>query len=305
MRYAVMGAGCVGSVIATRLADAGFDVSLIAMGERAERLRRGGLLVNGRRYFIGLLEEAKAPDLVFLCVKNYQLREACSQLIPFVGSDTVVLPLLNSILPVDVIRECLPGKSVLYGFISKIDACRSGGGFVYNVAGDVHFGHAHNDEPDPFLELVAESLEKAGFTASIDEDMLRSVWKKWMLNVGANQVSALTEADYLQFSSIPEIEVVLRWAMRELLDLANLEGVALDSSDIDDLIGYLTTYPYPKKTSMLQDVLSRRKTEIDAISGEMVVMCRRHGVGCPVNSTMYNLIKAKESAYLSDFGTEG
>lgn len=298
MRYAVMGAGCVGSVVATRLADSGFDVSLVAEGERASRLARDGLTVNGRVYRLPLLEEGCAPDLVFMCVKNYQLREACSELAPYLDGDTAILPLLNSITPAQVIGDCLPGAKVLYGYISRIDACRAAGGFSYHIAGDIHFGYARNESPAPFLEDVAADLETAGFTASVDADMRRSIWRKWMLNVGANQVSALAEADYVDFGRIPEIEAVLRAAMGELLELAWREGVSLEQSDVDGLVEYLMTYPYPKKTSMLQDVLARRKTEIEAISGEVVALGERHALSCPVNATMYNLIRAKEQTYL-------
>lgn len=63
-------------------------------------------------------------------------------------------------------------------------------------------------------------------------------------------------------------------------------------------IEYLTTYPYPKKTSMLQDVLAHRKTEVDYISGDVVRLAHKWNYPCPVNLTMYYLIKSKEQAYL-------
>ena len=129
--------------------------------------------------------------------------------------------------------------------------------------------------------------------------MKRGVWRKWMLNVGANQISALTEADYLKFGEIPEIEQVLRLAMHELLIIACYEGVNLSTQDISELIEYLTTYPYPKKTSMLQDILAHRKTEIDYISGDIVRLSRKWNCPCPVNLAMYYLIKSKEACYLS------
>ena len=115
-----------------------------------------------------------------------------------------------------------------------------------------------------------------------------------MLNIGANQVSALTEANYLQFAIIPEIEPLLRSAMGEILKLADAEDVSLDERDVDDLVAYLTSYPYPKKTSMLQDIEAGRKTEIEAISGEAMELARKHGIECPVNETLFNLIRAKE-----------
>ena len=300
MLISVMGAGCVGSVIASRLYKVeGCSVSLLALGDRAKRLEGNGLLVNNKRYDIPVLKPGEtSPDLVVLCVKNYQLKEACEQLKNWISPHSIILPLLNSISPVPIIRQCLPNQTVLYGYISKIDTFRQNGGFVYHIPGDVHFGHAENLSPDPFIEKVATLLKKAGFSVSVDKDMIRGVWRKWMLNVGANQVSALTEADYLQFAAIPEIEDVLRLAMGELLLLAHRADVKLTQTDIDELIEYLTTYPYPKKTSMLQDVQARRKTEIEAISGEIMKLAAEWNQPCPVNEAMYCLIRAKEQVYL-------
>lgn len=294
MRFAVMGAGCVGSVVASRLFDAGDSVALIAEGRRASALAERGLVVNGVRRDIPLAQRGDRIDAVFVCVKNYQLRDACRQLEPYLQSGTVLLPLLNSISPVSVIRECLPGRKVLYGFISKIDTEREAGSFVYNVAGDIHFENAINEEPDGLVCQLKDALLHAGFDVHVDADMVRSVWKKWMLNIGANQVSALTEANYLQFAIIPEIEPLLRSAMGEILKLADAEDVSLDERDVDDLVAYLTSYPYPKKTSMLQDIEAGRKTEIEAISGEAMELARKHGIECPVNETLFNLIRAKE-----------
>ena len=86
--------------------------------------------------------------------------------------------------------------------------------------------------------------------------------------------------------------------MQELLNIACYEKVNLSTKDIMELIEYLTTYPYPKKTSMLQDVLAHRKTEIDYISGDIIKLSRKWNCPCPVNLTMFYLIKSKEKCYL-------
>lgn len=300
MRAAVVGAGCVGSVVATRIHDLSqAEVGFVASGGRARSLEEDGLVVNGVGYRLPVLKEGdQLPDVLFVCVKSYQLDQACEDMRPYVGEGTVLVSLLNGVTAVPALKSRFPENEVLYGYISKIDTLRSGNQFDYHIAGDIHFGRRLNDCPDPLLESIRSLLLEAGFGVSIDRDMIRAIWKKWMLNVGANQVSALSEADYVQFSSIPEIEKVLRLAMDELLMLAHRENVKLLQSDVEELVSYLTTYPYPKKTSMLQDVLARRKTEIESISGEVLALGKKWGQPCPVNETMFYLVRAKEQAYL-------
>lgn len=303
MRHiSIIGAGCVGSVIIERLISSGEDllVSVIAEGERAKRINEQGITVNGKQYTITNARDTDKPiDVIFVCVKNYDLQQACKDMAPYIQNNTIIIPLLNSVSPTPAIQAVFPHhKKILYGYISKIDSYRGAKGFNYNIAGDLHFGYASNNELDSELIEIKRLLDKAGFKAFIDADMKRGIWKKWMLNVGANQVSALTEADYLQFARIPEIEKVLRLAMQELLTIACYEQVNLSTQDIIEIIDYLTTYPYPKKTSMLQDILEHRKTEIDYISGDVLRLSQKWNCPCPVNLTMYYLIKSKEKCYL-------
>lgn len=302
MRVGIIGGGCVGSVLAERIStfEHRTEVFFIAKDQYARKLK-DGIIVNDTLVNIRVLCEDVFPlDLIFVCVKNFDLLAACEDIRPYINEHTIIFPLLNSVTPTPSIKEVYPENRVLYGYISKIDAYNDGHGFRYNVAGDIHFGYSENSNPKPELLEIKEMLDLAGFTTCIDQDMKRGIWKKWMLNVGANQVSALTEADYIKFSKIPEIHHILRLAMQELLIIASYEGVNLGTRDIDETIKYLTTYPYPKKTSMLQDVLAHRKTEVDYISGDVVKLAHKWNCPCPVNLTMYYLIKSKEQAYLTE-----
>ena len=302
MRVGIIGAGCVGSVLAERISSLKYstDVYFIAKGKYIERLRNG-INVNDNLVKVKIADETTSPlDLIFVCVKNFDLLTACEDMRPYLNDNTIIFPLLNSVTPTPNIKEYYPNNRVLYGYISKIDAYNDGNGFRYNVAGEIHFGYSENPDPKPELLEIKDMLAMSGFTVFVDKDMKRGIWKKWMLNVGANQVSALTEADYIKFSKIPEIHHILRLAMQELLIIASYEGVNLGTRDIAETIEYLTTYPYPKKTSMLQDVLAHRKTEVDYISGDVVRLAHKWNCPCPVNLTMYYLIKSKEQAYLAE-----
>ena len=305
MEISVIGAGCVGSVIAERIWHSCQDVqvSFIAFDSIAEDLNKNGVTVNGQKLGIGIHQEGKpSPDVVFVCVKNFHLEQACKDLNRVIDNHTIILPLLNSVSPTPTIASHFPNNRVLYGYISRIDSqmdCNKS--FNYNIAGDIHFGDKDNPVVDYQLEKIREVLEKSGFVAKVDKDMQRGIWRKWMLNVGANQVSALTEANYLQFAAIPEIKEVLRLAMQELLTIAGYEGVDLGNRDIADILDYLTTYPYPKQTSMLQDVLAKRRTEVDYISGDIIRLSHKWNCPCPVNLTMYYLIKSKQQAYLNHY----
>jgi len=302
MKIAIIGAGCVGSVIYKHLYTtiSNENVFLIATGKYEEKLLNDGVIVNEITYPAKLMKKNDIPaDVVFVCVKNFDLIQACEDIREYINEKTIIIPLLNSVSPTPTIQKIYPNNRVLYGYITQVDAYLENSGYKYNIPGDIHFGYADNTIIAPELNELMDLLLSAGFNAYIDKDMIRGVWKKWMLNVGANQVSALTEANYLHFARIPEIEKVLRLAMQELLVIACYEKVNLCTNDITEIVEYLTTYQYPKQTSMLQDILAHRKTEIDYISGDIIKLSEKWNCPCPVNLTMYYLIKSKESTYLN------
>ena len=298
MNIFIIGAGCVGSVIVERLVNSGINPSLIAKGEIAKEIEEDGITVNNKRYNIPIANSI--ADLIIVCVKNYDLEKACIDMKEFVDENTIILPLLNSISPTPKIQEKFKNNRVLYGYITKIDSYREGNSYKYNIPGDIHFGYAKNEKENKELQEIKKVFSEAGFNTFIDKDMIKSVWKKWMLNVGANQLSALTEANYLEFSRIPEIKQLLKLAMEELLQIACYEKVNLNINDVNEIIEYLTTYKLPKQTSMLQDVLNHRKTEIEYFSGEIIKLSKKWNYSCPVNLTMYYLIKSKEQVYLQN-----
>ena len=297
----LIGAGAVGSVLAQHFMSIDKPhFSIIATGRRADVLSANGLCVNGEKLLPRIIsdEPVEPIDLLIIAVKNYNLQEAIRDFSPFINSNTILLPFLNGISVHKQLQSAFPNNRILYGIISKIDAHRTPDGVRYNTSGKMIIGYKNNTDPSADLMSTLDCFRAANLDTFIGEDMEREVWKKWMLNVGANQVSALTGADYLAFSRIPEIRILLQSAMTEVLNLAKAASVNLYPSDINDLLSYLLNYPYPKKTSMLQDIEAHRKTEIDDISKIVLELGTQYNIPTPVNKTLYYAIKAKETAYL-------
>lgn len=50
-------------------------------------------------------------------------------------------------------------------------------------------------------------------------------------------------------------------------------------------------------SSMLQDILAQRHTEIDYITGYLLKRARAHGIAVPENTRLFELVKRKENEY--------
>ncbi len=297
---AVIGFGATGSPLADLLwALLGDHFRLVATGARRADMESQVVTVNGRAFRPGLIPSADdwgTPELLVVCVKNYSLTSSLPDIRQVVGPNTVFLPLQNGIYACDFFRREFPNNMVLRGFVQGPNTRRRGNAIRYTNPGTVHFGTSRDDKWE-MVRRVRDSFARAGIPSVVEEDIERSVWKKWMLNVAGNTVTALTSADYSDFRWDPELVRLCRASMDEFLCVAHAEGVALDGGDVDEIIDYYTSYEGSKRTSMLEDVLARRRTENEFLAGELVRHAQTHGIDVPVTRTLYGLMHVKEELY--------
>jgi 2-dehydropantoate 2-reductase len=185
---------------------------------------------------------------------------------------------------------------VLYSMIIGIDAQREGNAISYTRSGIIHFGEALN-KPESLGERVvrvSRFLDRAGIRYEMPEDMVRTIWYKFMVNVGINQVSALIRAPYGAFQKIPEAQRVMESAMLEVVAISKSVGTGLQEDDLQTWYKTLGTLSPEGKTSMLQDVEAGRKTEVELFSGTVIRLGLETGVPVPVNRMLYDLIRAIE-----------
>jgi len=298
----VVGAGAVGAAVAGLVArKLPTAVTILAGGERAERYRREGFVLNGARRDFPLVSPAErsAPGLVIVAVKTYQMEQAVADMRNHVGPGTLILSLLNGISSEEVLAREFGAEKVPLAMILGIDAVREGSRTRFSATGKIHFGDASNP-PGAWSERVrriAEFFDSAGVACVVPEDMTRSLWYKFMINVGINQASAVLRAPYGAFQSLAEAKELMESAMRETVALSRAMGTGLAEADVAAWYETLRRLAPDGKTSMLQDVEARRKTEVEAFAGTMLALAGPAGLEVPVNRTLYRLIRALERGY--------
>ena len=298
----VVGAGAVGSAVASLAARASnAAVSVLAGGERAKRCRREGFLLNGSRHDFPVCEPSdhSEPDLVIVAVKTYQLAQAIADMRYHVGPGTLILSLLNGITSEELLSEAFGAEKVPLAMILGIDAVREGNSTRFSGAGTIHFGDPLNPRGawSERVNRIAEFFGRAGISWNVPENMTRGLWYKLMINVGINQASAVLRASYGAFQRPGDARELMDSAMLETVALSRALGTGLVAGDVADWQGTLARLSADGKTSMLQDVEARRRTEVEAFAGTVVALAGRAGVEVPVNRTLYRLIRAIERGY--------
>ncbi|MDR1915024.1 MAG: 2-dehydropantoate 2-reductase [Synergistaceae bacterium] len=300
----IIGLGAIGSSYSAKISDKIHpeNIRVIASGTRAEHYKASGVTVNGVKYFFPVYapdDDVDPADLLIFAVKSYNLREAISAAVRHLGPDTIVLSLLNGITSERIIRDSYGTEGVLYSVVMGVDATRTDGGTSYSTLGVIPFGEARN-EPGAFsnrVKLVAEFFERTGIAYEIPLDMTNTLWKKFMINVGANQISAILRAPYGILQQTRDARELVVSAMKEVLALAPSEGVNLTERDIDDCLAILDRLSPVGKTSMLQDVEACRPTEVDIFAGTVLELGQKHNVQVPLNSILFRMIRALEGSY--------
>lgn len=295
----IVGAGAMGAAYAALFMEAGgFRVSFVARGERHRRLAQDELAVNAKSYSIPVIhpdQVSQPAELVLVALKHHHLAAALDDIRALVGKDTVILSVMNGLDSEETIGAVCGHEKLVYAVAVGIDAVRTGNAFVYSNRGRIIFGQDPPAPDNPQVERLREALDRAGIPNEVPADIRRVMWWKFMINVGVNQASAVLGAPYGLFQSSPYARELMVALMQEVIALADKAGIGLSAVDVDEWLDILATLSPDGKTSMLQDIETGRKTEVELFAGRVVALGVQHQVPTPVNATILKIIKVLES----------
>lgn len=300
-KVSIIGTGAIGATFASTIHEhIGDNLRIIASGERYERYKKNGFIINGKTYdfnYVKPEETVEKADLLLIAVKYHHLDQVNKEIQKHVDENTIILSLLNGINSEEIIAEYYNMEQILYSLVFKIDATRDGNNITHSLPGTIAFGEEQNDVYSEKVEKVKDFFDAAGVNYEIPKDMIKKMWWKFMVNVGINQSSAILKAPYGVFQSSDEALDLLKDTMREVIILANVLGIDLEEKDMDEFIDLLLNLSVEGKTSMLQDVLAKRKTEVEMFAKVVIELGNKHNLKLPINDMMYKMIKVIEDTY--------
>jgi 2-dehydropantoate 2-reductase len=297
-RISLIGAGAVGALYARKFFDMDKNcISLVAKGERYDRLKEGGLIVNNKRCKMPLVrvEDNTPPsDLIIVAVKYHRLPEAIQDLRNRVGENSLIVSLMNGIDSEEQIGAVYGMEKMLYAIVAGIDAVRQGNRITYTKEGKIFFGEAKNPGLSERVERVKSVFDRAGIASEIPDDMIRTLWWKFMINTGMNQVSAALRAPYAVFQTSQEARELMESAMMEVMSIAKAAKVHLSEQDIEEWYSFMSGLSPQGTTSMVQDIEANRKTEVEMFGGKVMELGKTYGIPTPVNQTLFRMIRVME-----------
>lgn len=302
-KIGIIGAGSLGILYGQKLTQAyrKENVLFLADEERCKRYEAAEFICNGEPcdfQFVSTQGNKKtALDLLIFTVKSTGLDAAIQAARPFVTESTIILSLLNGITSEEQLEAAFGRKHVLYSVALGMDPIRESYCISYQNIGKIVFGSRYGCQDDD-IRFVSEVLGGADIPYEISDNIMYTLWKKLMLNTGVNQAIAVYASTYAGMQREGEIRTKMIEAMREVVLIAEEEGITLTDEDVQESVALLDTMNPEGMPSMRQDTKSGNKTEVELFSGTICRLGRKYNIPTPVNDYFYQRIREIESSYL-------
>jgi 2-dehydropantoate 2-reductase len=303
MRYLIMGAGALGSVFGGLLSHSGRSVAFMGRGEHFAHLKAHGLTIDGLwgEFHLGPVaapEAAPGPvyDIILLCVKSFDTKEACRLIKPHLAPDGLVISVQNGLGNLEIIARDFGevrtiGARVIFGAQVK----RPGRVTVTVYADKVLLGAiAPLTSPDKLAEVAAD-LNDAGIPTHVVEDILTHIWGKVLYNCALNPLGAILGVPYGALGDNPETRELMRRLIEEIYQVAAAKRVTLSHPTEEAYFQYFLAKLVPPTAahwpSMWQDLQAGRQTEIEALNGAICRYGQETGVATPYNDVISRLMR--------------
>jgi 2-dehydropantoate 2-reductase len=304
MKIVIVGPGAIGCLFAAFLSKSQEEIWLLDKDkERAEKISQNAISIEGIsgnwQAQVKATTETKEigqADLIILCVKSYDTKEAIIKARPLVGENTDVLTLQNGIGNIEIIGEVVGGDKVIGG-VTNLGATLLDAGKVRHAGkGETVIGRIDGKIPVE-MRAIREIFNKAGLETRISRDIKGLLWSKLIINVGINALTAITRLNNGKLVEFEGTRKILRDAVTEGTRIAKRKRIKLIYDDPLAKVEAVCEATATNVSSMLQDILRKKRTEIDFINGVIVRQGQELGIPVPVNSILLDLVKTIESSY--------
>ena len=313
MRVGILGAGAIGSLVGAFIKQAGFDVVLVDPFEaHMKKIREEGLVIDSADGLIDTVkmetytkaEDAGVVDILIVLVKTYLTEEALKGAGAMIGEGNPGLHTAertgNGTQTAGVIPE---GKSLLRSFEIQQQDHRTGQIICryQKTPGTSFYDRCsrHRKQICGKNQKLCEGLEASGSTAAFVDNIEYYIWSKAINNVACNALCGILRLTGGQMYDNESSRRVLEKIIREIFEVAAAKGI--DLGDVDEILAKYPEYPinnirlhYP---STAQDMIGKKKTEINFLNGAISYYGKQLGVPTPVNGTISDLVRAIEENY--------
>ncbi len=296
MRIAIIGIGGVGGYFGGKLALAyastgAPEIIFIARGAHLKAIQQNGLhlLTKDGDYVVWPNVATDDPDLagsfdlVFFCVKSYELEYSAHQFKGNIKKNTVVIPVLNGIDSSSRLQGILPHANVLSGSVFIISHIEQPG-IIRQEGGACKLTFGTDDKTTARdCTYILDILTAAGINAVLTDKISETLWMKFLLMCPLASLSCATGKTYGEIWADNTLRKKTRDLMMEVSAVAAARHVILTEETIETTMETIGRFGYHSKTSMLLDMEKGNQTEIDTLTAFLCRVGRETGIPTPLH----------------------
>lgn len=303
MRILVVGAGAIGGYFGGRLLEKGEDVTFLVREKRFKQLSENGLVINSLHGNIKLepklimSREKTAPfDVILLSTKAYHLEGAIDSIRPYIGKDTMILPLLNGIAHIDYLVKEFGEKHVLGG-LCFIESTLDENGHVIQTSPnhDLVFGE-RNGEMTERIQALQKVFAGTKAQFQFSEDILREMWEKYLFISTFSGITTIMRAPIGPIRETPTGKQVIKAIAEEVLSIMKAIDAPIDSNINHTTLAKIDRMNKEMKSSMQRDMEKGLPTEANHIFQYLLDHAVKNTIPTPNLQLIYtNLIVYKKA----------
>lgn len=270
MKITIVGQGKIADFLATSLTKsrAKHDLRILNIGEQKTKT-------------VSKIPGSDKSDLVIVAVKSYDTELAINSIKPLLGDETKVLTIQNGVGNLEMINEVVTEDRALGGVLWPEQA-------VIGRPDGKMFGD---------LRIIANTFNEAKIKTRMSKDIKSVIWSQLVINVGIDALSAITRLRNGQLIKSEGTKEILRQAVSEAVKVAKRKGVKLLYDDPLQKVESICAATSSDISNMLEDILNKRKTEIDSLNGAISRHGRSAGQKTPMNDMLSAIVKTIEATY--------
>lgn len=304
MKIVIVGSGAMGSLLAAYLSKSKEEIWFLDKDDaRANSACERAFAVEGVSGNAQIKIKASSrpqdigvADLIILCVKSYHTKEAILHAKGLVGDNSSVLTLQNGIGNIEIIAEIIGPERVIGGVTNHGATLINYHHIRHAGKGETIIGRLDGKVPVE-MRAVRELFNKVGLETRISKDIKGLLWSKLIINTGINALGAITKLPNGRLVEFDGTRRILREAVTEATKVAKRKRIKLIYDDPLAKVEAVAEATAGNICSMLQDVLRKKRTEIDFINGVIVRLGQELGIPTPVNSLLVDLVRTIEASY--------
>ena len=293
MKIGVIGGGSVGGFVGAAMAKRGHAVTIAVRGADpappTRTIHVESRLLGEFEATVDLASRLEHPfDVIFVAVRAFQLPMALGALDPAGTGDATVVPLMNGIDHVDVLRELVGADRVMAGTI-RVEVERADGDHIRQLTpfADVQLGPNIANER---RSALAEAFTDAGFACVLADDERTVLWTKLAMLAPLALATSAAGGPIGAVRSEPDWNARLVACCTEACAVARADGATVSTERV---LATLAGLPDEMRSSMQKDLAAGRPLETDAIGGAVRRHGLAHGIATPATTELLELVATR------------